>query len=162
VARFDTPGLDDLVKDVEALNFTEEETDEMLLAGAKQVKKAWRAAAEKHGLKASGDMIESIDYAKRPATVDGVRCIDIYPQGKDRKGIRNAEKAFVLHYGTSSKASQRRGEKKAARKAKKYQNPGIPATHWADDADKLCESEFPVVDAMEDQFEEICKKKGLK
>lgn len=160
MARFDTPGLDDLVKDIEGLSLSEDETDEILLTGAAQAKKAWKFAAAMHGLKDTGDMIDSIGYPRKPTTVGGVRCIDIYPQGKDRKGIRNAEKAFILHYGTSSTASTTRGKKKL-RYGKKYTNPGIPATHFVDDADALCEGEFSVVGAMEEKFDEICKKKGL-
>ena len=141
MARFDTMGLDDLAKDVDALDFSDEETDGILLAGAEQVKKAWKKAAQMHDLRDTGEMIDSIDYAKRSSKVGDVKGIDIYPQGKDSKGVRNAEKAFINHYGTS--------------------NPNYPATHFVDDADKLCDNEFSVVDAMEDKFDEICKKKGL-
>ena len=32
---------------------------------------------------------------------------EVYPQGKDKKGIRNAEKAYILHYGKSTKKGTR-------------------------------------------------------
>ena len=34
------------------------------------------------------------------------RVTTIYPHGKDAKGVRNAEKAYIIHYGTS----KRRGD----------------------------------------------------
>jgi hypothetical protein len=139
MARFDTSGIDDLIHDIENLNLTPDEQNEILMDGAEQVKKAWKFAAAAHELKDTGDMINSIGYAGKPKDVGGVKSVDIYPQGKDRKGVRNAEKAFILHYGSSK----------------------IEATHFVDDADALCESEFSVQEAMEDKFDEICEKKGL-
>ena len=50
--------------------------------------------------------------------------VAIYPQGRDHKGVRNAEKAFVNHYGASHRK----------------------ATHFVDDAEK--QSEEPAVEAM--------------
>jgi hypothetical protein len=93
--------------------------DKMLMAGAEEVKKAWAASARKHDHKDTGDMIKSIDYSRSPKTAKDIRTIDIYPQGKDRKGIRNAEKAFILHYGTSS----------------------IKGSHWVDDAEAMAEED---------------------
>lgn len=161
MARFNTSGFDEIIREVTALGAgTEEVGRRMLQAGAEEVQKAWRAAARKHGLKDTGAMIESIGYAKEPKTVSGIRSIDIYPQGKDRKGVRNAEKAFILHYGTSSKASQKKGELTAWRKHKKYRNPGIPATHWVDDADDM--SAEPVKNAFETIWDDFLKGGGGK
>jgi len=138
MARFDTSGLDDLIRDMNAMGeSTGELAEEMLFAGADVVKESWRYAAAMHDLKDTGDMIESIGYPRQPTRAGDVISLDIYPQGKDRKGVRNAEKAFILHYGTSSAASIKRGERRAWRKGKKYKNPGIPATHWVDDADDI-------------------------
>lgn len=116
MARFDTSGLDDVLNDMKHLGeLTGPTADKMLMAGAEQVKKAWKASAEKHHHRDTGDMIDSIGYPRKPMTVYGVRAIDIYPQGKDHKGVRNAEKAFILHYGTKR----------------------IPGSHWVDDADEM-------------------------
>lgn len=73
-------------------------------------------------------MFDSIDYSKKSKHVGSIKWIDIYPQGKDRNGMRNAEKAFLIHYGTSQ----------------------IPASHWVDDADRLCDG--TVVEAMQQVF----------
>jgi hypothetical protein len=103
MAQFDTTGLDKLIADINAAGEGAGEiADTILMAMAEEVKEAWRTAATEAGHKATGDMIESIGYARKPKVIDNVKTIDIYPQGKDRKGVRNAEKAFILHYGTSS------------------------------------------------------------
>ena len=132
MARFDMSGLDDTVREMRRLG--EESGDAakaMLQAGAEGVKKAWRLAAEEHGLRDTGDMIESIGFAREPKQIGDAYSIDIYPQGKDRKGVRNAEKAFVLHYGTSTHT----------------------ATYWVDDADRYSEDfAIPAMQEVWDAF----------
>ena len=126
MARFDTSGLDDVIREMERLGELYGETaDEMLLAGADEVKKAWKASAERHKHRDTGDMIESIGYPRQPKRVGDIRSIDVYPQGTDQKGIRNAEKAFILNYGTKTR----------------------PASNWVFDADARCAE--PVAKAME-------------
>lgn len=101
MARFDVSGLDGIIKQMQALGQdTGPVADRMLMAGAEVVKQAWRRSAQEHQHRDTGDMIDAIGYPRAPRDIDGVRAIDIYPQGKDRKGVRNAEKAFILHYGT--------------------------------------------------------------
>lgn len=139
MARFNTTGIDSLIKEMEALGELAGETaDEMLQAGAEQVKQAWKASAVKHGHVDTGDMVKSIGFSRKPKTANDVKSIDIYPQGKDKKGVRNAEKAFVLHYGTS----QMRG------------------TQWVDEADE--QAGEPATAAMEAVWDEAMRKRGLK
>ena len=158
MARFKTDGLDDIIAQVVRLGKDSQAvSDKMLLAGAEEVKKAWKAAAIKHNLRDTGDMINSIGYPVGPKDIGGIRTIDIYPQGKDRNGARNAEKAFILHYGTSSAASQKRGRRRALRRGKKYRQPGIPATHWVDDADEMAAD--PVQEVMEKIFNDYLEGK---
>lgn len=154
MARFDTSGFDDLIDDIAAMgDEADEMVDEMLMASAEEVKIAWQKAAEMHDLKDTGDMIASIGYPRKPKKIGDVKEIDIYPQGKDRKGQRNAEKAFILHFGTVSAKAQ------ARRKKKKYSGPGIPATHWVDDADDIA---GPRVEArMRDIYDKRLQKHGL-
>lgn len=128
MARFDTSGLDEVIQQMKRLGeLTGPTADRMLMAGAEQVKTAWKRAAEIHHHKDYGDMIASIGYPKNPKTVSDIRTIDIYPIGKDRTGTRNAEKAFILHYGTKSRLGSR----------------------WIDDADRIA---GPLVQA---EFERI-------
>ena len=153
MARFSTSGLDKLVDDVTRLGLgVSEVADEMLLAGAAEVKKSWQRTAERHGFEASGEMIDSIGFARRPTNVRDIKSIDIYPQGKGADGVRHAEKAFILHYGTSRKEPRRR------RKEKKFPGNGIPPTHWVDEAEQLAAD--PVQEAMERVFDEYLKTKG--
>lgn len=125
MARFDVSGLDETIEEMKRLGqMTGQTADAMLMAGAEEVRKAWRQSAEEHRHRDTGDMIASIGFARTPKDVGSIRTIDIYPQGKDKRNIRNAEKAFILHYGTTK----------------------IRGSRWVDDADKI--SEQTVVPAM--------------
>lgn len=140
MARFSCDGLDDLMDQLTAAGelLNGEVADKMLMAGAEAVKTAWKNAVKTHHHIKMGYLLESIDYAKAPSDVGGVRSIDIYPQGVDPDtGVRNAEKAFVKHYGTSK-------------------NPG---SHWVDTADKECDS--TVIPAMAAVFDAEMAQKGL-
>ena len=132
MARFDMSGLDPIIDEMRALG---EESgavaNEMIMAGAEAVKQAWRRSAEEHKHRDYGDMIESIGYPRQPQTIGDALTIDIYPQGRDRKGVRNAEKAFVLHYGTSK----------------------LQASYWVDTADAYSEqTAVPAMAEIWDKF----------
>ena len=116
MARFSTDGIDQIAAEMAWMGEAAGEVaDEMLLAGAEEVKRAWQETAERHGYRETGDMIESIRADKAPKSdANDVRRISVYPRGEDRKGVRNAEKAFLLHYGTSK----------------------IHGSHWVDEADQ--------------------------
>lgn len=135
MARFDTSGLEPIFRDMERLDQLRGPTaDKMLLAGAEAVKQAWREEAERRRFRDTGKMIRSIGFPTKVARASDIAYIDIYPQGKDgKRGVRHAEKAFILHWGTTSKAAQRRRERK------KFSGPGIPRTLWVDSADKNAE-----------------------
>lgn len=155
MARFRTDGLDDLIADMTAMGeSTGELAEDICLGCAEEVKKAWKKSAQMHGLKDTGDMINSIGYPRQPKSINGIKTIDIYPQGKDRKGARNAEKAFILHYGTSG------AKNRAARKGKKYKGPGIPASHWVDDADDMAAK--PVEEKANQIYDAWLAKHGMK
>ena len=116
MAQFSTDGIDSIAEEMAWMGEAAGEiADEMLLAGAEEVKRAWQETAERHGYRETGDMIESIRADKAPKSdANDVRRISVYPRGEDRKGVRNAEKAFLLHYGTSK----------------------IHGSHWVDEADQ--------------------------
>ena len=118
MARFDMSGLNSVIDEMRRLGEDTGPTAErMIMAGAEEVKKAWRRSAEEHNHRDTGDMIDSIGYPLHPAKIGDALGIDIYPQGVDHKGVRNAEKAFILHYGTSKR----------------------PGSRWVDDADRYSE-----------------------
>ena len=132
MARVDNSGLDDVLKEMKRLGEIDGTVaEDMILSGAEEYKKSWKASAKKHGYdrpgkskQATGDMIKSIGYPRKPKTVQDALSLDIYPQGKDKKGVRNAEKAFVLHYGRTN----------------------MPGSHWVDEAEKNADG--PATKAM--------------
>lgn len=90
-------GLDEVYREMTRLGEIAGPTaDRMAEAGAAEVVAGWKQAITEAGLVKTGAMKNSVAAGK----VRGGRC-DIYPQGKDAKGTRNAEKAFILHYGSS-------------------------------------------------------------
>lgn len=102
MARFDTTGLDDLISDMQRLGQGSGAVAEaMVSAAAAEIRSAWRESAEAHGHRDTGAMIESIGFPFPVQNMGGILYRDIYPQGKDSKGVRNAEKAFILNYGSS-------------------------------------------------------------
>ena len=127
MARFVVTGMQRVLQEMERREeLTGKVAEVMLMSAAADVRVAWQMAAEKHGHRDTGRLIASIGYPRKPKDAGGVLSIDIYPQGTDsggkhKKPVRNAEKAFVLHYGTSKK----------------------PGSHWVDTADRLAE---PMVD----------------
>lgn len=115
MAHIETTGFNDLLKDLEALGEdVNEMSDDMLAAGSTVAVDEWKKGIEneehkivspdgkgyqaKRGYVDTGDMRDSVARAEKSRK----NTAEIYPQGKDRKGVRNAEKAFILHYGTSS------------------------------------------------------------
>ena len=124
MALFNSEGFDELVADLKKdADLLDTAAPEMLQAGANVVADAWRDAIRAHGLIDTGDMIGSVAPSDAVNT-DREKKIAVYPQGRDRKGVRNAEKAFINHYG----ASRRK------------------ATHFVDDAETKAEG--PAVEAM--------------
>lgn len=102
MARLDTSGLDDLIAEMERMGQSSGDVAEaMVNAAAVVIRDVWKETAEKYDLHDTGDMIRSIGFPTPPQKIGAAIFRDVYPQGKDSKGVRNAEKAFLLHYGTS-------------------------------------------------------------
>ncbi len=102
MAKFELSGLDDIEKML--LNRetrVEAAVPDMIQAGADELIKAERAEMERLKLVDTGDMKESVKATKVRKTDSG-GFVEVYPQGKDRKGVRNATKAFVAQYGKSN------------------------------------------------------------
>lgn len=115
MARMMNTGIDELVRKLNSLGqLTGDVAKSMILHGAKEVQEAWRESATRHEHVLTGEMVASIGYPSQPTDVGGVLAIEIYPQGKDSTGTRNAEKAFILHYGSSR----------------------IKGDHWVDEAEQ--------------------------
>lgn len=108
-------GLDEVYREMQQEGETVGETaKKMLEAGGKECVKAWKIAIGMHGHsgegisgRATGDMINSVGIKFKKIKMNGMRIAEIYPLGKDRHGVRNAEKAFILHYGRSNMKGDR-------------------------------------------------------
>lgn len=100
MARFEIKGMDETIAEMKRMGeITGPTTDRMLLAGAEQMKTEWVNAINRYDHVDTGAMRRSVGYAKKPKEIFGGKTLDVYPRGKDKQGTRNAEKAFVLHYG---------------------------------------------------------------
>lgn len=91
--------LSQLSKDVEL-----ELADEMLDAGAEIAIRVWQDTIKAYDYIDTGDMHDSVGVTNQTKK-GSIR--EIYPLGKDNKGVRNAEKAFYLHYGKTTMLGSR-------------------------------------------------------
>ena len=104
MAKMIIDGLDETVEQMARMGqLTGQVADEMLLDGAAEMKTAWQSNITMFGHVDTGEMRRKVGYNKKPTSVmESKKLLEIYPQGKDKQGTRNAEKAFVLHYGRSN------------------------------------------------------------
>lgn len=112
MAKFNMVGLEELIADLNRETVRAERlVPKMLEEGAKVVAKVQKRKAEEmirsgklrlHGnsSRSTGAFLESIQPT--PVRGSGANAyVDVYPQGTDEKGVRNAEKGFLAEYGTS-------------------------------------------------------------
>ena len=101
MATLNWQGLDELYAEMSrAGERAGEIAQQMIRARANEVLNAWKIAIGMHGHVKTGDMMKSVDFKTKRQ--NGMRVAEIYPMGEDRHGVRNAEKAFILHYGRSN------------------------------------------------------------
>ena len=88
----------------------------------RQIVEAGAAAAEKRMIEETkarrhirnSDMLDSIGTNEYRETYGG-GSVDVYPQGDDRKGVRNATKAYVINYGKGKRPMTKRPKKNPRR-----------------------------------------------
>jgi len=113
MARFECQGLDNLVDQMRRMGQDSGPVAvEMVEAVSEMIRDEWRESATAHGHVDTGAMVESVGYGV-PVNAGNLIYNDIYPQGTDGKGVRNATKAFVLHYGKHN----------------------MPGSYWVDEAE---------------------------
>lgn len=101
MADFNVVGLDGVIQDMmRHAQAAEEAIPEMLKAGAEILVNAQKEEAQAMKIRDTGDFIKSIKATSVKGNGEG-SYVDVYPQGKDHKGVRNAEKGFIAEYGTS-------------------------------------------------------------
>lgn len=103
MAKFEINGVDRIIDELGRMDaLTGPMAEEMVDAGARVLVDTWKDVIRSRGHVDTGDMIRSVK-AKKPAGSSEVVAREVYPLGKDAKGVRNAEKAFILHYGWKSR-----------------------------------------------------------
>lgn len=99
MARFNVTGMEAVIKDMARMDqMTGRVADQMLMAATDIVTESWKTAITSHGHVDTGAMLAAVKPT-RPKTSGDVRTVTVYPQGKDGRGVRNAEKAFIANYG---------------------------------------------------------------
>lgn len=97
--RIETSGIDEIIDQMGKMKqLSGDAAKAMLNAGGNVFQREWISEAERRRHRKSGAMIKSIGFSKPKDRGNGLQ-IDIYPQGKDKRGTRNSVKAFVLHHG---------------------------------------------------------------
>lgn len=97
--RIETTGIDEVLEQMGKMQqLTGDAAKAMLNAGGNVFQREWISEAERRGHRKTGAMIKSIGFSKPKNRGNGLQ-IDIYPQGRDKRGTRNSVKAFVLHHG---------------------------------------------------------------
>lgn len=134
MAKFNMVGLDKLEADIaRRASLLDDAAPEMLNAGTDVLVEYQRGSIIQHGLVDSADMLESIKAGPLHHG-DGGYYQEVWPQGKDHKGVPNATKGFVHEYGSSK----------------------VPATHWMSEAAEGGEED--VVDAMRKVWNEYAER----
>ena len=107
MADFNIEGIDSLtIGFMRRSGVLEETMNDCLEVGSNLLVEAQKKQAESMKIHDTGDMIKSIKATKQKKDKDGNPYVDIYPQGKDRKGTRNAEKGFIAEYGKSDQPAR--------------------------------------------------------
>lgn len=100
MASFNVTGIESIIKDLQRMgDEAQNVAEKMLFAAADVVVWHWQSAIQSAGHIDTGDMLMSVRADKGVKNSGGVMQITVYPRGSDSTGTRNAEKAFIAHYG---------------------------------------------------------------
>ena len=113
MAKFNVVGLDDVQEAMLRQDaIVEEAVPEMLKAGGAVMQKAQQEEIKTrfNSRRSTGALLASIKVSA-VKEIDGGKRVEIYPNGKDKHGVRNAEKGFVLNYGRSNMPARAFGRK---------------------------------------------------
>jgi len=104
VAKLTVTGLEELEKAMLRRDAAAEKAvPEMLKAGGAVAQKAQQNEIKTrfNSRRSTGALFASIKVSAVKEK-DGMKLVEVAPTGKDRRGVRNAEKGFVLQYGKRS------------------------------------------------------------
>ena len=109
--------------------------EDTLKAGAEKHVDARKGEIRRRGFVDSGAMLKGVKARMQEDSRNGNKSMVIYSAGKDKHGVRNAEKEYLLHYGVKGGRSGQR----------------IPSSHWVDEAERKGQQE--AAEAMEKAWE---------
>lgn len=149
MARFQSVDVDDMARELMRLGqATGPMAREMVNEGAGVIADTWKSVIREIPHVDRQDMLDSVQ-AEEARQSGGAIVSEIYPRGKDRKGVRNAEKAFLLHYGWKA-GKPARGKKGAKAKGRKGTHQG---DHFVDTVEKECaEAVDYAMESVADRF----------
>lgn len=108
MATFSTLGADELADQLIRMGEATGDTAQRMIAkGAQELVQSWKEVITQRGHVETGAMRDSVKAGKI-RDEGGTLAVEVYPQGKSaqpgrKKPVRNAEKAFVQHYGWKRK-----------------------------------------------------------
>lgn len=103
--KFIMYGIDELCLSMEELaDLPDEVLDEMLMAEAEVAVEAQKRVGRRMGVEDTGMTLNSIRVAKKTKkSAAGGRYVEVYPAGRNKKGNRNTEVAFINEFGASER-----------------------------------------------------------
>lgn len=101
MAQFNVRGMDEFASALERMGRIHEIAPKMLEEAAPILEREVIRQATPHWV--SGDMVKSIKRTKVRSGKTGGYSICVRPTGKDRKGVRNIEKAAYLEFGAKGR-----------------------------------------------------------
>lgn len=103
MANFGIKGADELADELIRMGeATGETARRMVTRGAAELVQGWVDKIKEHDHVDTNAMWKAVKPGKIKDD-GGVLSVEVYPRGKDEKGVRNAEKAYILHYGWKKK-----------------------------------------------------------
>lgn len=109
MARFEV-NIDDSLHQVENLQQNVRPMiKRIVMAGAKVAERRMKENIQRMKHVRTGDMLAATGNNGYVSYYMGGRT-DVYPIGRDRKGVRNGEKAFVINYGKKKQRNSRMGD----------------------------------------------------
>lgn len=140
MASLEMSGISEFAEVLEKIGQSDNEelVEDMLTAGADIAVDEWKKgiASAVRTDRSTGETAAHVKAAKTKRSA-GSSEKEISPQGKDKRGVRYAEKAYILNYGKSGQA----------------------ATHFLENAEKTAEP--LITDAMQNVLNEYLEKEGL-
>lgn len=132
MAKFQSVNVDEMARELQRLGqATSPMAREMVAEGAQVLVTTWKRVIRSLRHVDTGEMEASV-RADDPTQGGGRTVSEIYPRGVDKKGVRNAEKAFLLHYGWQA------GKPARGKKGSKGRKGSYRGDHFVDTVEEEC------------------------